>query len=188
MVRQPQTASGPLSRWVDISAVTDGGTAFRIVTSGAEREAVAASCGLPGIDALGADFLVAREGPNGARVTGSVKARVRRICVVSLEEFETDLDEPVEVRFATEAEIEARTAARAARLAQDENEEDDLPDPIFRGRIDLGALTAEILVLGLDPYPRKPGVTFAEATASVADESEASPFAMLRNLKSAGDA
>ena len=34
------------------------------------------------------------------------------------------------------------------------------PDEIVNGQIDLGALTAEFLVLGLDPYPRKPGVDF----------------------------
>ena len=188
MVRQHQAASGPLSRWFDVASVTGGGTTFRIVASAAEREAIAADCGLPGIDALAAAFLVAREGPDGARVTGSVTARIRQICVLSLDEFETDLDEPVDLRFADEAEIEARIAARAARPNTDESDDDDLPDPILRGRIDLGTLMAEILALGLDPYPRKPGVTFAEPAASVPDEPEPSPFAMLRTLKGAGDA
>jgi uncharacterized metal-binding protein YceD (DUF177 family) len=188
MVRQHQAASGPLSRWFDVSSVTEGGTTFRVVASAAERQAVAIDCGLPGIDALAAAFLVAREVPDGARVTGSVTARIRQICVLSLDEFESDLDEPVDLRFASEAEIEAQIAARAARPIPDESDDGDLPDPIRRGRIDLGALMAEILVLGLDPYPRKPGVTFAEPAASVPDEPKASPFAMLRNLKSAGDA
>ena len=35
------------------------------------------------------------------------------------------------------------------------------PDEIVNGQIDLGAITAEFLVLGLDPYPRKPGVDFS---------------------------
>ena len=35
------------------------------------------------------------------------------------------------------------------------------PDEIVNGQIDLGALTAEFLALGLDPYPRKPGVDFS---------------------------
>ena len=38
---------------------------------------------------------------------------------------------------------------------------EDAPDPIVDGKIDLGALAAEFLALGLDPYPRKPGVAFA---------------------------
>ncbi len=186
MVRQHQAASGPLSRWFDVSSVTEGGTVFHVVASADERRAVATDCGLPGIDALAAAFLVAREGPDGARVTGSVTARIRQTCVLSLDEFETDLEEPVDLRFANEAEIDAQRVARAARPTPDEGD-DDLPDPILRGRIDLGALTAEILVLGLDPYPRKPGVTFAEPAASVPAKPETSPFAMLRNIKGAGD-
>ena len=34
------------------------------------------------------------------------------------------------------------------------------PDEIVNGKIDLGAVAAEFLALGLDPYPRKPGVDF----------------------------
>jgi len=56
----------------------------------------------------------------------------------------------------------------------------DPPDEIVNGRIDLGALTAEFLALGLDPYPRKPGVSFDETAAS--DRSD-SPFAGLERLR-----
>jgi hypothetical protein len=38
--------------------------------------------------------------------------------------------------------------------------EEEEPDPIVDGKIDLGALAAEFMILGLDPYPRKPGVDF----------------------------
>jgi hypothetical protein len=38
--------------------------------------------------------------------------------------------------------------------------EDDPPEPIVDGIIDLGAVTLEFLALALDPYPRKPGVSF----------------------------
>jgi hypothetical protein len=61
------------------------------------------------------------------------------------------------------------------------HEEDDPPDTIIDGKIDLGALAAEFMALGLDPYPRKPGVAFAEI---VDDEViEESPFAQLAGLK-----
>ena len=47
----------------------------------------------------------------------------------------------------------------------------DPPDEIGNGRIDLGALTAEFLALGLDPYPRKPGVSFGESAPSDRSDS-----------------
>ena len=40
----------------------------------------------------------------------------------------------------------------------------------------LGALTAEFFALGLDPYPRKPGVEFAAPAEEAAPDS---PFAAL---------
>ena len=54
-------------------------------------------------------------------------------------------------------------------------DEDD-PDPVVDGKIDLGALAAEFFALGLDPYPRKPG---AEFVAPVAQAPPDSPFTAL---------
>jgi hypothetical protein len=47
----------------------------------------------------------------------------------------------------------------------------------------LGALTAEFLALGLDPYPRKPGVDFSYKEDG--DEAD-TPFAALRRLRKDG--
>lgn len=185
MIRTPNAIPGPLSRRFDVASVRDGGTAFRVESTAAERGALAAECGLSCIDALGADLRVFREGPDGLRVTGTVRARVRQVCVVSLDEFPSDLVETVDVRFAPEAEVAVLEAAHAARPpAPDDEEVEDLPDPIVNGRIDLGALAAETLVLGLDPYPRAPGVAFVEpARPEEPKEPAASPFAVLRGFK-----
>ena len=45
---------------------------------------------------------------------------------------------------------------------------------------------SEHLTLGLDPYPRKPGVAFAEPAPLGAD-ADASPFAALKTLKTNPD-
>lgn len=182
---RPIDPSIPLSRRFDAAAARDAATSFAVEATPAERDALARDCDLPGIDSLSAAFRVRREGADGLHVTGTVTARVRQVCVVSLDEFASDLAEPVDVRFAPEAEVEELAAARAARPNGDDEELEDLPDPIVNGRIDLGALAAEILVLGLDPYPRKPGIVFDEpADAAEPDES---PFAALKALKGPGE-
>ncbi|MGB7126998.1 MAG: DUF177 domain-containing protein, partial [Methylovirgula sp.] len=48
------------------------------------------------------------------------------------------------------------------------------------GMIDVGALAAEFLALGLDPYPKKPGVEFTPVT--VPEESAGRPFDALKKL------
>jgi uncharacterized metal-binding protein YceD (DUF177 family) len=55
--------------------------------------------------------------------------------------------------------------------------DEDEPDPIINGRIDLGALAAEFFALGLDPYPHKPGEALDEEGTH--SERTDSPFAAL---------
>ena len=185
---RPIPSPGPLSRRFDAASVRDAASRFAVEATPAECAALARDCDIPGIDALSAAFRIRREGTAGLHVTGTVSGRVRRVCVVSLDEFTSDVAEPVEVRFAPEAEVEELATARAARPGGDDEDLEDLPDPIVNGRVDLGSLAAEILVLGLDPYPRKPGVAFADPAPDVAEEVDASPFAALKALKGPGGA
>lgn len=163
-----------------------------------EMTALAQADGLPAVAALSAEFRVNRQGKD-IRVTGEVRARVTQECVVTLEPFETDVVESVDVRFAfappppppPPREGERMSRRRAAQAQEQRrhqpapefpaHEEDDPPDAIVDGKIDLGALAAEFMALGLDPYPRKPGAEFA----AVQDDEPAdeSPFARLGQLK-----
>jgi hypothetical protein len=88
--------------------------------------------------------------------------------VVTLDPFDSTMREEVDVDFAA-------PDAFAGTPAEDA----EIPDPIVNGRVDLGSLTAEFLALGLDPYPRKPGVAF-EPPAGDAPET---PFSRLKSLK-----
>jgi hypothetical protein len=105
-------------------------------------------------------------------VTGLVKASITQVCVMTLEPFDSTIEEEVEVDF-------AEASGMPAEPPTDINEYEP-PDEIVNGQIDLGALTAEFLALGLDPYPRKPGVDFNYRDP--ADEKD-SPFAALNKLK-----
>ena len=183
MVRRQPTESGPLSRRFDVATVRNAPVTFSVTASDTERQALATDAGLPKVEAFSAVFEIAREGQEGFRVTGAVRAQVRQTCVVSLENFPSLIEEPVAVVFRPEADVARMAAERAAQPQHDEEAAlDDLPDPIVDGRIDLGALAAEILMLGLDPYPRKPGVVFAEPEPTNAADV-VSPFAALKQLK-----
>ena len=56
----------------------------------------------------------------------------------------------------------------------------DPPEPLIDGRLDLGAVATEFLLLGIDPYPRKAGAQFG---ALKSDDDIARPFAALEALK-----
>lgn len=156
-------------------------TTVAISASEDERAEIAAAFGLPAVAALGAEFAVERVGSSRVHVRGRMQATVTRICVVSLDAFETEVSEPIDVTFAPEPEARAAEARAASETeAHGPGRLEEPPDPIIEGRIDLGALAAEFLALGLDPYPRKPGVAFVAPPDSSASSS---PFAVLGELK-----
>jgi hypothetical protein len=55
------------------------------------------------------------------------------------------------------------------------------PEPLVRDTVDLGGIATEFLVLGIDPYPRKPEAAFEPPPAE--DAPAANPFAALAALK-----
>lgn len=183
----PPPAGLPLMpRPLDIADVRDDGRTFvDVVASDAERAAIAQAYDLPDVAALSARYNVVRRGKT-LIVTGDVKARITQVCVVTLESFVSELDEPVDMQYAPEAQVaEAWERIAKAEASGSNAPVEDPPDVILDGRIDLGALTAEALSLALDPYPKKPGVEFETPDEPVASPDE-SPFAMLARLKTDG--
>ncbi|QXX73701.1 DUF177 domain-containing protein [Methylovirgula sp. HY1] len=171
---------------IKIVDVPQSGLDISIEADAATLAALAAANGLPNIARLEAVFHVMPKGSHRFNVRGEVHARVTQICGVSLEPFESDLVESVDVDFAPAAEAAAAAAAFAALVANDAVDialEADPPDPITDGTIDLGGLASEFLALGLDPYPRKPGVSFEPQGGRDADAADESPFSILGKLK-----
>ena len=177
--------TGPFSRQIDVAQAEDKALRVSIVATPAECDELARQDGLPAIAQLTAKFEVTSAGRGRFAVKGEVRARVTQICVVSLEPFESDVVQPVEVTFASPRDVEQAEALYAKRHEEDPDAEDipEPPDPIFNGQIDLGLLASEQLVLALDPYPRKEGVEFAAEFVQVEEIAEVSPFAALAKLK-----
>jgi uncharacterized metal-binding protein YceD (DUF177 family) len=166
----PETV-GPLSRVIDVRNVPPGGKPVHIHATSEECAALAKDFGLPGIESLSAD-LTLLPAPQGVQVVGEVRAKVTQICVASLEPFDSTITEQVEVAFAEPSGIPAEPPT--------EMHEYEPPDEIVNGKIDLGSVAAEFLALGLDPYPRKPGVDFDFKDPA---DAEHNPFAALAKLK-----
>jgi hypothetical protein len=190
----------PFSRPLKVEDVPPEGIDVTISATEAERQAIAAENGLERLAKLEGALRIELWRKGGLAVTGEMRARVTQICVVSLDAFDSEIVEPIDAKFAPAGApaigVEmARRAKKAPRRRSPppevparapEFEGDDPPDPISEGRIDLGALVAEFLALGLAPYPRKPGVEFDEAPLGTGDQIRESPFAKLAALKETG--
>jgi hypothetical protein len=176
------TGETPLSRPLALAEVPPEGLDIEIVATEAERAALAELNDLPAVLSLTAALRARRWRGDGLEVTGELRARLRQICVLTLEEFESDVAGPIELRFAPPREAPRLRSRR--RDAEPEPVEadvggDDPPDPLVGGAVDLGGIVSEFLTLALDPYPRKPGAEFVAPEPETAEEA-VSPFARLR--------
>jgi hypothetical protein len=169
------TEPAPFHRIVRVNAIPEDGQTLTIEASPTEKEALASLYEVPAIAALTATLRIVRAGQGGARVSGAVHAELTQICVVSLEPFAATVDEDIDVRFAPRPKEES--IPRPPRETETFSiADEDEPDPVIEGKIDVGALAAEFFALGLDSYPRKPGVEFVAPVELARPDS---PFAAL---------
>jgi len=146
----------------------------------AQRGLLAAVAGVNAVLQAVATFDVIPEAGGIVTVTGTIRARVEQTCVVSLDPVENDIKEAITAVFAPPSQISS--SPKSIQKEQGEDAEiPDPPEPIVNGAIDLGQLAAEFLVLGIDPYPRKPDVAFAPLETP--DDPDEHPFAALKVLK-----
>jgi len=144
------------------------------------RAALAKPAGVDEVERAVAIFELTRRGRDGLRVNGAVRARVRQTCVVTLEPVVNEIDEAVDVEFVPATHVAAADTEAEVILTQSADER----EPLVGGTVDLGALATEFLILGVDPFPRKPGATF-EAPQAPADEA-GHAFAALAALREKG--
>jgi uncharacterized metal-binding protein YceD (DUF177 family) len=164
----------PWSVPVAVDDLPDTGLHRTIEAPAEVRAELAELAGLRELPQLSAEFDLFKQGA-GVLVTGRVKAKVGQICVVSLEPMESEIEEAIDLEFAP---VDGLPAAKKARKRA--NGSDEPPEPLVDGMVDLGALATEFLMLGINPYPRKPGSQFA---LPVVDDGGEHPFAALEALK-----
>ncbi len=163
-------------RMVAVTKIGDAGLQHTVAAKPQEFAAIAAYLDLAALKSLNGEFKLDRWRGKGVRLTGKFSADVVQTCVVTLEPIETRIEAAFERRFLPAEKIE--------REPEDDGEifvdplAEDPPEPLTH-ELDLGEILIEELALNLDPYPRKPGVAFAES----APEPKANPFAVLAKLK-----
>lgn len=164
----------PWSIPVSVEEIPEAGLHLELEAPEPARAAIARLAGVREIGSLSAAFDLTRRGA-GVHVAGEVSGRVGQTCVVTLEPLETDVTERVNLRFLPQA-----AAEETADIGYAADADEEPPEPLVDRKIDLGAVATEHLMLGIDPYPRKPGAEFAPPKV---EDAGAHPFAALAALK-----
>lgn len=164
------------SRPERVDAIGEREREVAIEADATERAALAERFGLIAVDTLSADLTLRREA-TGIVVRGRVRGRVRQACVVTDEPVDTEIDEPIALRFVAAGESGEEEIELGA--------EDLDTVPLEGGAIDLGEAAAETMALALDPFPRAPGAEAALHAAGVLSEEEVRPANAFAALKTA---
>lgn len=172
------------SRPIRVNEVEAGGTVIEITAEAAEREALAQRFELQALDSLVATVRLEPESGGAVLFSADLAADVVQACVVTL----APVPSRIEASF---TRLYAPWADENLPL-EEELSEDEPPDPIKNGVIDIGEALADQLGLELDPFPRAPGAAFEGFSTEPEDEREASekaanPFMALAGLKKNGE-
>lgn len=173
------------SRPIEASSVSARTSERQIEANPAERAALAEVLDLQAINRLVGRLTLRRLSSGLIEVKGTIEGDVVQTCGVTLEPVPAQVMEEFRLTFG-----DAQPEPDLTEIDID-FEDSDPPEPILDGKIDLGAIIAEQLSLGLDPYPRKPGAAlppeFEPKETDPAADSELAgrrkPFLGLDKLK-----
>ena len=167
----------PWSVPVAVADIPETGRHLGVAADAHVRATVAKVAGVLAVPRLEAEFELTRHGRDGVRVVGHVSATVEQQCVLTLESMQSKVEESIDLVFAPQHAPTESELPGGGELASPGEPAEILRD----GVVDLGAVATEFLLLGIDPYPRKPGANF---DAPKEKENPADrPFAALAALK-----
>jgi uncharacterized metal-binding protein YceD (DUF177 family) len=167
------------SRPLEFSRVPPQGSTETISAEPQECAELARRFGLPALHSLEAELKVSRWRGEGLKIKGRFTADLDQTCVVTLDMFRSRLTDDFERYF-----LPAGAAAGTEAVLIEEGG----AEPFGNGIIDMGEVVAEAVAVALDPYPKKPGVSFAdmiedEHSSGPGKDAETNPFAGLATLR-----
>lgn len=187
-VASPATGAAPeMPRPIIPAKVTSKGVSETIAATDAERPRIARRLDLVSVEALTATVRLTRVRGEMIRVEGRLAADVVQTCVVTLDPVPAHIEEEFSALFAPDHLLPSAEEGAEIDLSYliDDTQE-DAPEPMPGGRVDIGELAIQHLSLALDPYPRAPGAAFAEIVEHDDEEEKPvrpNPFAALAPLK-----
>ncbi len=180
--KNQESAERVFSRPINVEKIKSLGLREHITANEQECKLLAQQLDIKAVKDLSLTCVLMPWKKGGVQINGEISATIEEICVVTLEPFTTQVRESVERIF----ERAGGPPAQAPVLDL-ESIEDDVPDVIDGGSIDIGEIAVETLALSLSAYPRKPGAVFQNHMESDPDSNDdpakKNPFDVLKQLK-----
>lgn len=176
------------SVWFDTDTLDDKPVTREISADEDARAALARRLNVGGIERLSATLTITPTAGGAVEVAGTMEADLAQTCVVTLEPLAIKVRESVEGWFTDRAKTVSFAKARQDRDTKKGHVEVEMlaeqedPEDMTEGHIDLGELVTQHLSLAIDPYPHKEGAAF-EVGDDAPPKPAKSPFEVLKTLK-----
>lgn len=194
MPRKHNITEQEWSHFFDVEDLEKDKTRLSIEASEEELEDLARRFDVPAVKKASANLTMERfQGGHAVHIYGELQATITLSCVVTLEEFDADITEPVEGWFADKQSAVSFAAAKREREASVSRgevemlEEQEDPEAIVDGLIDLGELVTQHISLAIPPYPRKDGAVYELGDDNIQIDEKSplrkNPFEALKDWK-----
>ena len=172
----------PLNHVYNLGRLGSAGDAVSFSADAEQRAAIAKWSGVLSLESFVVAVDIKKLGATHFRLEFQVTADVTQACVVTLEPVPAHMETRFvrELHFTGQARRKKSEDESVADLVLDAAEEEG-PEEIESLHYDLAGPALEEYVLGLEPYPRAPGVAFQPPRDGL--EAPESPFAVLKGLK-----
>ena len=172
-----------LSCLINITVLPAKGRRVKLEPDKRERKRLADEASVLSVEWFVAELVFKRWQVNVVSITGTVRANLTQECVVTLEPLQTTVHEEVDRTFVPEGSKLLRPKLNnEGELIVDYDGRDE-PEPFVGENLDAWEIAIEHFLIGIDPYPRKPGAEFTPLIESDGSDSlKESPFAALKGL------
>ena len=172
------------SRRIEADKITLNPWTDRFEATEKECEDLSRRFGIESLKNLKAEVTLRRIAENKMILAeGKFDADVVQNCIVTLDPVRSHISAEFSSTY-TENNLHFLPGAEIAVSPEDE----ESPEPIENGIIDMGEMVAQQLSLELDPYPRSPKAKKMEEVESIDESGKTlSPFAILAKLRKKKD-
>lgn len=161
---------------LQIDELGQGEQTYKLRADKAQLETLAEILQVPAVNSFGADICLKFQKKRGMLdVYGKVCANLRLMSVISLEPFDKDYETEFKLTYDTNATYEDI-------YGEDDDIEDDVPDVVYDGKIDLGDIAIEQIALVMEDHPRQEGEEFNPVIEDT-EPVKNNPFIALAKLK-----
>ena len=129
------------------------GFELKLKATGDELKLLAEQMNVEHVASFTAELLIKQWRRGGAHIEGKYSTTLTQQCVISLDSFVTSVEKEIDQKFFSTTKIPDLGDKKEIEMLDNDM---DPPEALVDGKLDILDYLVEVILLELDPYPKKP--------------------------------